>query len=91
MFTTIGLWAFAMSRNVVAVSWPVIGSLFIAGNADELTDLGAAEVCASELGTRSSLAVITAPTATDVTAIRAPENSVCLPVAIVSLHTCTLS
>jgi hypothetical protein len=68
----------------------VIGSLFMAGS-DVLIARVAADVCASELGTRSSLAVMTAPTANDVTAIRAPENSVCLPVAILSLHSITLS
>ena len=60
MFTTAGEATFAMSRNVVAVSGPVMGALFIGG---ALTD------CADDCGDKSSLEAITIPTASDAMAI----------------------
>jgi len=60
MFTTAGVTECAMSRNVVAVSGPVMGVLFIGG---------AASVCATDSGERSSRDAITIPTASEATAI----------------------
>jgi hypothetical protein len=60
MFTTAGLARFAMSRNVVAVTGPLSGVLFIAG---------AATVCADDSGDRPSLDAITKAAAADVTAM----------------------
>jgi hypothetical protein len=59
MFTTAGDTAFAMSRNVVAETGPVIGALFIGG----------ATVCAVEVGDIPSLEAITMPTASEAMAI----------------------
>ena len=56
MLTTIGACAFAMFRNVSAVSGPVSGALFIGGTAI---------VCADDAGVRSSREAMTMPTATD--------------------------
>ncbi len=60
MFTTAGETVFAMSRNVVAVSGPVSGALFIGG---------AATVCAADSGDSPSRDAITIPTASDAIAI----------------------
>jgi hypothetical protein len=61
MFTTAGDTALAMSLNVLAVSGPVKGALFIGG---------AWMVCAPDSGDNPSRDAITSPTASDATAIR---------------------
>ena len=60
MLTTAGITVFAMSRNVVAVSGPVSGALFIGG---------AATVCADDSGDRPSRDAMTSAAAADVIAI----------------------
>ena len=60
MFTTAGDTAWATSRNVVAMSGPVIGALFIGG-----------AVWAADVGDIPSLDAITMPTAREATAISA--------------------
>ena len=56
MLTTIGACAFAMFRNVSALSGPVSGALFIGGTARDWAD---------DVGARSRRDAMTMPTATD--------------------------
>ena len=60
MFTTAGMTVLAMSRNVLAVSGPVSGALFIGG---------ATIVCADDSGARPSRDAITRAAAADVIAM----------------------
>jgi hypothetical protein len=62
MLTTAGLTALAMSRNVLDVTGPVSGELFIGG----------AGVCAADSGARPSLEANTRAAAADVTAMSSP-------------------
>ena len=63
MLTTIGLWSWAMPRNVPASTGPDSGALFIGGGADS--------ACASDRGARSRREASTMPMASETTAIRA--------------------
>jgi hypothetical protein len=60
MFTTAGLARFAISRNVVAVTGPESGALFMAG---------AATVCADDSGDSPSRDAITRAAAAEVIAM----------------------
>src|SRR5262249_40102403 len=77
-FTTAGVTALAMFRNVSAFSAPVIGALFIGGTET---------VCASDAGVSPMRDDSTMPTASDATAMSGTYSSVILRVDILfSLH-----
>jgi hypothetical protein len=60
MFTTAGMTLLATSRNVLAVSGPVMGALFIGG---------ATVVCADDSGASPRREAMTSAAAADVTAM----------------------